>query len=492
MNVKISKLTEIIDHYEIKGSPDVEVSGLSYNSKNVQKQNLFVCLEGLDTDGHLFSNDAAGHGAVAFLVNRWIEDLSDKVTQIKVKDTRLAMGLISAQFYGWPSNKLKLVGVTGTNGKSTTAEFIRSIATAANEPTGLIGTLGVFIKNKRHESPNTTPESAEIQKIFFEMVNKGVKLCVMEVSSHAIDQYRFVGCKFDALIFTNLSQDHLDYHKDMDRYFSVKLSLFQSKASKKENVFNVINNDDEWGREILKENSVVGKKFSYGLKDHDNKPDFMGQIVNSGLAGTSASYYLNTKDKVEVNVNLIGKFNVSNALAAASVCTLLNYENEHVKEGIESLKKIPGRCEIINTGSFFVIIDYAHTPDGLKNLLINLKKNAGKIILVFGCGGDRDRKKRPIMGKIADELSDFTVITSDNPRSEDPKDIIKEIVAGIKNKNNIEIIADRKKAIFYAVGIAEKGDLVVIAGKGHERYQEIKGERHHFSDREVAEEALNQ
>lgn len=492
MSIKLQELLIKTKDYDIKGKPDVEITRLAFDSRKVSEGTLFFCLEGLNTDGHSFAEEAAKNGASALMVTRWIDGLDEDIAQVKVNNARYSMGEVSARFYDHPSEKMKLIAITGTNGKSTTAQYLKSIASASGHPAGLIGTLGIFIENERQDSSNTTPESPDIQLALSEMVSKGVNFCAMEVSSHAIDLFRYVGCKFDAVIFTNLSQDHLDYHNNMEDYFKTKLALFQDKFCKKNNAINVINIDDLWGKRILQDKSIQGDKIGFTLDNGDKDAICAGKVVNMRLNGTTALFYNNSKPQVEVDIKMPGIFNAYNALIAAATCLYLNYSSKDVKRGIESVDNVPGRCEKITTDSGFnVIIDYAHTPDGLKNLLSNMKKlKKGNLIVVFGCGGNRDNEKRPKMGNIAQELSDYAIVTSDNPRYEKPIDIINEIRKGISDGNNVEIIEDRKKAIFRAIKIAKKDDIVVIAGKGHEQYQEIDGRRYHFDDKEISEEAL--
>lgn len=492
MSVKLQELLIKIKDYVIRGKLDVEITGLNFDSRKVSKGNLFFCLEGLNSDGHSFAKEAVKNGAIALMVTRWIDGLNDNVTQVKVSNARYSMGVFSAQFYNQPSEKMTLIAITGTNGKSTTAQYLKSIASAAGQSAGLIGTLGIFIESERQDSSNTTPESPDIQFALNKMVSKGVKFCAMEVSSHAIDLFRYVGCKFDAVIFTNLSQDHLDYHKNMEEYFKTKLSLFQDKYCKKNNAINVINIDDLWGKRVLQDKSIQGEKIGFTLEDKNKDAVCMGKVTEIGLDGTKVLFYNNNKPQVEVDIKLPGIFNVYNALIAATTCFYLNFSKEDIKRGIEIVDRVPGRCDQVMTDrGFSVIVDYAHTPDGLKNLLLNMKQlKKGNLIVVFGCGGNRDKEKRPIMGGIAQKLSDYTIITSDNPRYEKPIEIINEIKKGISVWNNVDIIEDRKKAIFKAIQIARINDIVVIAGKGHEQYQEVNGTRHHFDDKEIAREAL--
>jgi UDP-N-acetylmuramyl-tripeptide synthetase len=407
-----------------------------------------------------------------------------------VSSSRSALAILSNKFFGYPSKKLKLIGITGTNGKTTTSYFCESIFKEAGYKTGVVGTLCTKIGEKVVKNFLTTPESYDLQEILSIMVKENIEYVIMEVSSHALSLERVKGCEFRVGIFTNLTQDHLDFHKNFEEYKNAKLKLFTEYANLSKEFKGVINVDDENGRFFT--NKMEKKYFTYGIK---NKADITGENLKFVPEGTE--FFLKTpKNKIYLKLKLKGIFNLYNALAASGAAVAENIEIDIIKKGLEKLEYVPGRLEEIKGENFSVFVDYAHTPDGLYNILLALREiSKGKIILVFGCGGDRDRKKRPIMGEIAAKLSDYFIITSDNPRSEDPEKIIKEIEEGVKNvKGNFgyEIEIDRETAIRKALKIAKKNDTVIIAGKGHEDYQIFKDRIIHFDDREVVKKVLKE
>ncbi len=482
--MRSAELARILKAEKFEGD-DLEIKGISYNSRAVRKGDVFFCIPGERTDGHYFAREALSKGAIGLVVEKWIEEANTPF-QILVENSREALARASAFFYGEPSKDFLLIGVTGTNGKTTTTYLLESIFKSGGKKSGLIGTVEYRIGDKVILPEKTTPESSDLQKIFLQMKEEGVEAVAMEVSSHSIHQGRVSYCFFDKLIFTNLSRDHLDYHKTMEEYFEVKKSLFEHNPE----AMRILNADDLFGQRLLKE--LSGEKISYGV----GKGEVRAENIKVSSAGVFFSL-LSSWGKINIRLKLKGRFNVYNALAASSAALSAGFSVEDVANGLESVERVPGRLEPVNLGQdFMVLIDYAHTPDGLKSVLETCREvTSGKLIVVFGCGGDRDRKKRPLMGRIAAQLADYTIITSDNPRSEEPEEIIKEIEKGylsLSEKTPYEKIVERREAIKKAIWLAEKGDTVLIAGKGHERYQIFKDKKIHFDDFEVAKDILKE
>lgn len=480
--MKLSSLLLNLDVLKVKGNDDIEIEGIAYNSRNVQKGYVFVCITGFKTDGHKYAPDAVDKGASAIIVEKDI-DLPEGVTVIRVKDTRKALALMSAAYFGYPSRKLRLIGVTGTNGKTTSTYLIKSILDRAGYKTGLIGTISNIIGKKVIDSKNTTPESYDLQNMFYEMAQENIDYCVMEVSSHSLALERVAGCQFDVGIFTNLTRDHLDFHKTFENYLNAKLKLFSQSG------IAAVNIDDQYGDRVL--NSIHIPAVTYSeKKDSDIRAEDLK------ITSRYSSFTLKYKDKkMEIKLPLPGRFNVYNALSAASACICEGIPLNIIKEGLESVRGVPGRSEVIDSGrGFTIIIDYAHTPDGLQNILNTIHEYAkSRIITLFGCGGDRDKTKRPIMGEIAGKLSDICIVTSDNPRTEDPESIIKDILPGVEKSGvDFKVITNRKEAIKAALSIAGKDDIVLIAGKGHETYQVLKQGKIHFDEREIVRDILNE
>ncbi len=476
------ELARILKAEKFEGS-DLEIKGISYNSRAVKKGDVFFCIPGERTDGHYFAREALSRGAVGLVVEKWVEEVNAPF-QILVKNSREALAKASAFLYREPSKDFLLIGVTGTNGKTTTTYLLESIFKSGGKKSGLIGTVEYRIGDKIILPERTTPESSDLQRIFLQMKKEGVQAVAMEVSSHAIHQGRVSFCFYDRLIFTNLSQDHLDYHKTMEEYFEVKKSLFEHNPE----AMRILNADDSYGERLLKE--LSGEKISYGIKKGEVKAENIVVLPESVFFSLLSPW-----GKISIKLKLKGRFNVYNALAASTAALSVGFSLEDVANGLESVERVPGRLEPVDLGQdFMILIDYAHTPDGLKSVLETCREvTPGKLIVVFGCGGDRDRKKRPLMGRIAAELADYTIITSDNPRSEEPREIIKEIEKGYlssSKKAPYEKITERREAIIRAIWLAEKGDTVVIAGKGHERYQIFKDRKVHFDDFEVAKNIL--
>jgi len=474
------KLKDLLKGLKIEktlGSVDVDIKSIENDSKTVSKGSLFVALTGKDFDGHKFVREAEIYGAVAVIVERETET---SLTQIVVKDTREALSIISGNFYLNPARKMKIVGVTGTNGKTTTASLIRSVLDYAGIPCGLIGTLGAYYGKTHVETNLTTPDPKDLHKILFDMYNAGIKVVVMEVSAHAIDLKKVQGIPFEIGVFTNLSQDHLDYFLDMETYKNAKLKFFDKRCK-----YIVSNSDDEVGREIIKNNVGV---ISYGI---NNPADVFAMDVKTNAKNTE--FILNLFDAVyEFRTGLIGVHNVENLLATCTVSALLGVKTDLIVEKLSKAVAVSGRLEKIENKNYDIYVDYAHTPDGLKKVLQTLKREIkGRLICVFGCGGNRDEQKREIMGKISGEYADFTVITSDNPRFEDPMMIIKDVEKGVLSKtNNFVVVEDRREGIKYALNYAKSGDVVLIAGKGAEKYQEILGIKHPYNDKDTVNEIL--
>jgi len=465
--------------YKTNGNTNLDIKSISYDSRNVEANSLFVCIKGFEVDGHRFAASAIKKGAIALLVENEI-DLPD-VTVIKVKNTRKALAIISNNFYNNPSSKMNIIGVTGTNGKTSITYLISAIFNYKGEKTGIIGTIQNSIGDRIIKTSRTTPESLELQKLFYDMDKEKVDTAIIEVSSHSLSLNRVESTDFDIGIFTNLTQDHLDFHKTMDNYLKAKSLLFSMCK------IGIINIDDDASSYII--NNSNCKIFTYSIvKDSD----FKATNISIDSSGSSFEVIINEKIE-EFYVSIPGKFSVYNTLAAIIACISLGVAVYTIKRALNEIKGVKGRCEVVeNNKGYNIIVDYAHTPDGLLNILNTVKEfSKGRIITVFGCGGDRDRKKRPIMGEIAGNNSDISIITSDNPRSEDPVDIIDEIEVGIINTNCIyKKIVDRKDAIRYAISIYKKDDIMVIAGKGHENYQILKDKTIHFDDVEVVLELL--
>ncbi len=483
-------LEKLIKNVKIKEKlyfDNVEISSLEIDSRKIKEGSLYFAISGTQVDGHDFALQAEKNGAKAIVCER---EVAASVPQIIVEDTRAAMSLIAANFYLHPAKKLKMVGITGTNGKTSISYMLSAIAKKAKISCGVIGTSGISVDGKKLDIKiltSTTPDPIQLQQALAKMVEKGARWCVMEVTAHALDLRKTVGINFASAGFTNLTQDHLDYFGTMENYAAAKAKLFEKEKSE----FASINIDDEFGSFLNK--SASCKQNTYSLKNP--KADFFaGNIqIYSNFSKFTLSF---NGELYPVTVNMTGLFNISNALCAISMANTLGVDIKTCILGIEEFASVPGRFEAVDTrkSGISVIIDYAHSPDGVENVLkaINSFKK-GKVICVFGCGGNRDSAKRPIMGKIAGGLAEYCVLTSDNPRFEEPDAIIDEIETGIAQTNCPYIRkTDRREAIKYALINAKKDDVVAILGKGDEDYQEINGEKHHFSDRETVEELLEE
>ncbi|MBR0189857.1 MAG: UDP-N-acetylmuramoyl-L-alanyl-D-glutamate--2,6-diaminopimelate ligase [Clostridia bacterium] len=474
--MKLSELIKDLKYTEIIGSTDMEIKDITADSNAVGKNGLFVCISGAGYDGHDFIKQVEDYGGVAAIVEK---RLDTRLTQIVVNSARQAMSEIAAAFYGHADKKMKLIGVLGTNGKTTTTHLIASILMNSGVKCGLVGTLGIFYGNKFIEPTLTTPDPIELHKTLADMYDSGVEAVVMEVSAHAAFLKKVYGLEFETGVFTNLTQDHLDFFGDMESYKKAKTSFFKDNACK----YVVLNSDDETGREIAQ--TAKGKVLTYGI---DSPADVFAIDLDEKPSETT--FVLNLFDCIyEVRLNLIGRYNVYNALAAATVCALYGIPPEKVAEGIENLKGVSGRLECVYDGDFSVYIDYAHTPDGLKQSLTALKRHTkNRLICLFGCGGNRDKEKRPIMGAISGEIADFTVLTSDNPRYEEPMEILWQVEKGIVEKTDrYVIVQERAEGIRYALDMAKKGDIVLLAGKGSEKYQEVFGIKRPFCDKDYVD-----
>lgn len=483
MVTKLSELCSCLKEYTSCDFVEREVCGISHDSRKIKKGYVFVAIKGHKVDGHNFIATAIEKGAAALVVEKRTE-ATPRIPQIVVPHTRPALAVMSNWFYGEPSAQMSVIGITGTNGKTTTSYFTKSIIESAGNKTGLIGTIQYQIGGRVIPAQETTPESVELHGYFAEMLKSGIRYAVIEVSSHALSQYRVEGVCFRSAIFTNLSVEHLDYHTDIRNYRTEKLKLVKGLSP---DAFAILNADDNASKHFAE--CTKSQVVWYGIKKKN--ADVTAEIQQEDVNTTQI--LLNSPwGKIPINLNLIGKHNVYNALAAAANGLALGFTLDTVKTGIESLKTVPGRLERIDCGQdYAVYVDFAHTHQALQLVLRTLREvTKGRIILVFGCGGDRDRKKRSKMGHVAEKYSDLFWITSDNPRSEDPNHIIREIQKGVKKESCFRVQADRRTAIEEAISEATGGDVVIIAGKGHEQNQIAKGVTISFDDREVVRQML--
>lgn len=476
------RLSELIGDYPaaLIGEPDTPINGIAYDSREVDPGALFFCIPGRNVDGHDFLRSAVERGAAAGVVDHRVDV---EIPQVVVECVRPAMAPLAARFYGDPTSQLTLVGVTGTNGKTTTTFILDAVFRQAGKKTGLVGTVEYRIGDEVLPVTRTTPEAADLQGLFRRMVDAGVEAVAMEVSSHAIDLNRVDACDFDVLVFTNLTQDHLDYHKTMEEYARAKKAIFDRGAGRA----HVINVDDELGRQIAED---CGAHVTYALQ---READLIAHDIRLGPSETS---YGISGESLELRVRspLKGVFNVYNSLAAAGAGLVLGIDTAAILEGLQSVGQVPGRFESIEAGqAFSVLVDYAHTPDSLQQAIAAARRiTTGSVIVVFGCGGDRDVAKRPLMGQAAAEAADLVVVTSDNPRGERPEDIIDQIEQGVRGVEGVDYVVevDRREAIAYAFSRAKTGDTVLIAGKGHETGQQFADHTIEFDDRIVAKEEL--
>lgn len=490
--MKLNEILKCAGHSSAQYS-GIEVEGISYDSRTVGKNYAFFALHGYKTDGSKYIRDAISKGASVIISDNRTENLA--AAQIVVDDVLKFMAVFCSEFYGHPDRDMTVIGITGTNGKTTITYIVESIFASKGINCGIIGTVNYRYAGKVFEAPNTTPQSADIFRMMREMADSGVKYLVMEVSSHALALNRVDCIDFDIAAFTNLTQDHLDFHKDMASYFQAKTLLFTNlgKGIKTGKKYAIINADDKYGKTLSKININSEIKL-YSAKGKTDA-DFKAENIALESSNSSFDMLLNGK-KEKISIPHIGLHNVYNALASAAICACCGISAEDVAGGLNGSAQAPGRLQRVNTESFDfeIVVDYAHTDDALRNVLSALKGTKPKrLITLFGCGGDRDRAKRPLMGKTAVENSDFVFVTSDNPRTEDPQQIILDIEVGIKRagKKNYKVVADREQAIKEAVMMADKGDIVLLAGKGHETYQILGAEKIHFNDIEIAEKYVS-
>lgn len=493
--MRFSELVTYINNVKIVNGTDADVTGITYDSRQVKPGYVFIAMEGGTFDGHGFVSKALEAGAAAIVAEHELPEVVEKgVPYVLAPNGRIAMGEISAPFFGFPARKMKLVGVTGTSGKTTVTHMINTIFSVAGKNVGLVGTLGAKIDGKPLESgeaKHTTPESVDLQETLAYMVEQGVEVAAMEVSSHGLYQGRSLGCEFDCGVFNNIARDHLDFHNTVEAYLDAKLILLREYPEMTQKPFwSVVNADDPSAAKVL--DAAKGTIITFGI---DAPADVKATNVN--VEERSIAFDMTYKEQtVPIWMGLGGLFNVYNALSAAAASIALGLDIESVAKGLRSVQVVPGRFEPVDCGQdFHVYVDYAHTPDELESVLDTARRLAKKrLIVVFGCGGNRDTGKRPIMGEIGTRFADVPVITSDNPRKEDPDAIIEDILTGIpaEAKTKIMVEPDRREAIRKAITLAQSDDLVVIAGKGHEDYQILADRTIHFDDREVAGEILSE
>ncbi|MGP4059717.1 UDP-N-acetylmuramoyl-L-alanyl-D-glutamate--2,6-diaminopimelate ligase [Halobacillus sp. H74] len=483
--MKMKKLLRFIPFYkENRPISDLNVTGISMDSRTTEPGDVFICMRGVEVDGHRYAEDAVIRGAVVILAEKPVDVA---VPVILVNDTSRALAMIAAAFYETPSEHLRVIGVTGTNGKTTITYLLEEIFRIQKKRTGIIGTIQVNIDGKTFPVKNTTPDALTLQRYFHKMRKARVDQAIMEVSSHALDQGRVYGCDIDIAIFTNLTRDHLDYHENFDDYLRAKSLLFAQLGNgynKEREKFAVINKDSPSAHRFIR--STSQGLLTYGIHE---EADVMAEDYSLTETGTTFTM-LTPIGSIFIDSPLMGMFSIYNMLAAAGAALLSDVSLPAIQQAFMQTKGVRGRFEPVREGQDFgVVIDYAHTPDSLENVLKTIKEIChGSIIIVIGCGGDRDRSKRPLMAEVSMEFADSVIFTNDNPRSEDPKQIFRDMTNHLKG--NHDIIEDRKEAIQKALKAAKKGDVVLIAGKGHETYQEIKGIRHHFDDCEIAREIL--
>lgn len=485
--MKLLDLLQNVNYDLVKGNLELEINEVQYDSRKVKKGDVYVAREGFPIDTHEYIDAAIENGAIAIVINKDVLIERD-ITVIKAEDSREALCIMASNFYGNPHKNFKLIGVTGTNGKTTITFIMKAILEAANYKVGVIGTVACFIGDKKLKTNNTTPDATELHKLFYEMSNAGVEYCIMEVSSHALDLKRVHGLEFGTGIFTNLTQDHLDYHETFENYFEAKMKLFRMSKNC------IVNIDSEYGEKvvsrILEDKSKKRNIIKYSI---DNDSQIKAENLHLGARKSSFEWIKDNK-AYTFHVNVPGRYNVYNALACIGTAFVENIGMDKVEEGLNKIQ-IPGRCELVTREydlGFDVIVDYAHTPDALENILETAKEfTSGRLISIFGCGGNRDASKRHIMGRIGSEISDIAIVTSDNPRFEEPMLIIEDIIKGI-DKDNYVIIENRREAIKEALRIAKKGDTIVIAGKGHEDYQIIKDKKYDFDERVIVKELIKE
>ncbi|GGJ55088.1 UDP-N-acetylmuramoyl-L-alanyl-D-glutamate--2,6-diaminopimelate ligase [Anoxybacillus voinovskiensis] len=485
--MKLQTLLSYLHDFTIYSGENPTITSIEMDSRKVTKGALFICIKGFTVDGHAFASQAVANGAVAVIAERPVDV---PVPVVLVRDSKRAMAVLADAFYGQPTHKLHLIGVTGTNGKTTTTHLIEQIFRKAEKKTGLIGTLYTKIGDETYDVQNTTPESLVLQQTFKQMVDAGVDVAMMEVSSHALHMGRVHGCDYDVAVFTNLTQDHLDYHHTMEEYRLAKGLLFAQLGNRFDHTrpkFAILNNDDSASEQYKR--MTAATIITYGI---ETKSDIMAKAIDITPSGMVFTIVTPTEE-TQIQTKLIGRFNVYNILAATAACLASGVSLSTIVEAIGEIQGVPGRFETVDEGqNFTVIVDYAHTPDSLENVLKTIRQFAKRnIYVVVGCGGDRDRTKRPLMAKIAVQHADVAIFTSDNPRSEQPEAILQDMEDGVRGESYVSIV-DRKEAIRYAIQQAQAGDVILIAGKGHETYQIIGEQVLHFDDRLVAREAIKE
>lgn len=486
--MKLKEMLVGLEGLKVKGNLDLEIKGIESNSKEIKKDYLFIAINGFDTDGHQYVGSAIENGATAVMIEEGCDlkslTIPDGIVVVMAKNTREALAICSSNFYRNPSRKFKLIGVTGTKGKTTTTFMIKEILEKAGKKVGVIGTIATYVNGKKvKDSDRTTPESLELQREFVQMVEAGVEVVVMEVSSQSLKLHRVDCCEFDIVLFTNFSEDHISpkEHPDMKDYFNSKLKLFEMCKT------GIVNEDDLYGAKIPRlfpDNNII----TYGI---DNFANVLAKDIT--ITNSYVDFKVKIKDRNErVKTSIPGRFSVYNSLAAICVAQKFGISPEIVKEALSEVR-VPGRSELVNNKKEIpIMIDYAHSPESLQNILQAVKSyTRGKVISVFGCGGDRDSGKRPIMGEISGKIADFTFITSDNPRTEKPENIVSQIENGMKKtKGKYKVVVDRTQAIKEAIQMATKRDIIVLAGKGHEPYQEINGVKYPYDERIIVNEII--
>ncbi|TDO83439.1 UDP-N-acetylmuramoylalanyl-D-glutamate--2,6-diaminopimelate ligase [Halanaerobium saccharolyticum] len=481
--MKLKNLLYNIDYELKKGSLEKKITEIKYDSRMIEKDNLFVAISGFEVDGHRFIDQAIKNGATAVVIEDELSDYQSGVSYIKVNNSRKTMAQLGKIFFKNPLKDIKLIGITGTNGKTTTSYLLYNILKEARGKAALFGTIKNIIGSRELDSKRTTPESVDLYRYFSQMREEEVEYGVMEVSSHALDLYRVEGMEFAAAIFTNISPEHLDYHKNLENYRAVKSRLFAQLNSDQYAVINL----DDTNADYIQEKSG-GKNYFYSLSSS------RADLYTSDYELHQRGMEYRTAGRIETlfKLNLGGVFNIYNSLAAILTADLMRVEQETIKKALTNIPAVPGRFEIINAGQDFqIVVDYAHTPDGMKNVLKTASvMDKNKLIVLFGCGGDRDRSKRAAMAALAEKYADYTIVSNDNPRSEEPAEIFAEIEAGFSTDfTNYEVIADRKKAIKKAIMLAQKDDLVMLLGRGHEKFQILKNKKIELDDRKVAYQA---
>ena len=482
--MKLQDLLYKVNILKLIGSTNIEISDVQFDSRKIQKKGLFIAIKGTISDGHQYIQNTIKEGAIAIIVEQLPSQLNDKITYVQVANSYNALGVIAANFYNNPSERIKLVGVTGTNGKTTIVSLLHQLFTLLNNKVGMLSTIENKILDKVIPSTHTTPDPLQINYLLNDMIKRGCDYCFMEVSSHALAQRRVNGLVFSGGVFTNITQDHLDYHHTFSEYRDVKKSFFDSLNK---DAFALVNKDDKNGSKMLE--GTKAKKLSYALKSLAN---YRCKVLENQFEGMLLQI-----NKVDVWVKLIGDFNAYNILAVYAVAKQFDFEDYEVLTALSMLNAAEGRFQFIrNEDAITGIVDYAHTDDALKNVLstINtIRTNTESLITIVGCGGDRDKSKRPLMAQVACNLSTQVIITSDNPRSENPDDIIKDMIAGLSpvQKKKVLVITDRRQAIMTAGKLANENDIILLAGKGHEKYQEINGEKFPFDDMEELKQSLN-